>query len=310
MSYSKGCGQKQNIRFSNFALHRFVSFSMNLSSPAVVKQILAAHGLEPSRSLGQNFLVDENIVKKIVSSANLQPDDNVLEIGPGIGTLTQELAHHVKHVFAVEKAFKMVKILQTTMAQEPNITIVQGDILAFPLPPPPGQQSRVVANLPYYIPAPAIRTSPEAAPRPADLTLVTQKEVAQRICSRPPDMNILAVSVQFYAMPKLLFTIKRSAFWPQPRVDSAVLHITLHSNFSHVASKIFFHIIKTGFSQRGSDLSSEKIRQQIPFSSRDQIAAWLLRNGIQPNQRAETLSMEDWINLTTSIAGTQPHNGK
>ncbi|MDO8663215.1 MAG: 16S rRNA (adenine(1518)-N(6)/adenine(1519)-N(6))-dimethyltransferase RsmA, partial [Candidatus Wildermuthbacteria bacterium] len=247
----------------------------------------------------QHFLIAQAVLRKVIEAADLRPDDIVLEIGPGIGTLTQELAQRVKRVIAIEKDPKMIDILKETLKDFKNIEVAQGDIRNLKLEI---RNYKVVANLPYYITSPVIRKfleNPEA--RPLTMVLMVQKEVAQRICAKPPDMTLLAVSVQFYAEPKIIDYVSKKSFWPAPKVDSAIIKIIPHKSASaiRVNPLLFFKIVKAGFSQPRKQLANNL--SKIFKTDRDRIQNWLLANSIQPTQRAETLSMEDWIKLTKSF---------
>lgn len=279
--------------------------------------LLKKYKIYPSKRLGQNFLIDKGAVKRVIEAANLQPDDIVLEIGPGTGVLTIELAKRVKKVIAVEKDQKMIEILKKSIKEFKNIKIIKGDILKLPLQISSTIVSqickkmsyKVVANLPFYLTAPVIRKFLESTGgRPLQVILVVQKEVGQRICAKPPDMSILAVSVQFYAKPKIVSHISKKSFWPQPKVDSAIIKIT-PKNFAEVRPlsilhrsdlyQLFFKIVRAGFSQPRKQLINNLSRGLN--IDREKIGNWLLENNIQPTQRAETLSINDWINLTKTF---------
>jgi len=225
-----------------------------------------------------------------------------LEIGPGIGNLTQELAKKVKKVIAIEKDQKMVEILKETLEDYENVEIIKGDILkldprTYNLKP---KIYKVVGNLPFYLTAPAIRKFLELKNLPKEMVLVVQKEVGQRICARTPDMSILAVSVQFYAKPEIISYVSKKSFWPQPKVDSAIIKIVpkkLTTNPELV--DLFFKIVKAGFSQPRKQLTNN-LSQGLKLN-RERVKNWLLKNSIQPNQRAETLTIEDWISLTKNF---------
>jgi len=207
---------------------------MDLTSPTTIKEILSKYSARPSKGLGQNFLIDKNVLKKIIGAADLNKNDVVLEVGPGIGTLTQELAKNAKKVIAVEKDKIMIKILGETLKDYKNIEIINGDILRilnfkfsilnqnlisqF-------SNYKVVSNIPYYLTSPLIRKFLESDNKPSEIILMVQKEVAQRICSKPPDMSLLAVSVQFYADVKIISYVSKNCFWPSPKVDSAIIKI-------------------------------------------------------------------------------------
>ncbi len=262
--------------------------------------MLEEHQICPSKRLGQNFLVDKEAVKKIIEAADLELEDVVLEVGPGLGVLTQELAKKVKKVIGIEKDPKMIEILQKTLKDFKNIEIVRGDVLKInPKYHIPNNKYKVVGNLPFYLAAPVIRQFLEVENPPKEMVLVVQKEVGQRICAKPPDMNILAVSVQIYAKPVIVSYISKKSFWPSPKVDSAIIKITINKKQLTTDQNLFFKIVKAGFSQprkqlinnlsKGLNLGKEKIQN------------WLSKNNVQPTQRAETLKVQDWINMTKTI---------
>lgn len=296
---------------------------MDLTSVKTIKNLLNQRGLRPSKGLGQNFLVDKGTVRKVIEAANLQSDDTVLEIGPGLGVLTQELAKQAKKVIAVEKDRNMTDILKETMKDYKNIEIIQGDILKifnFQLQPsgesPRGPAifnkfsiSKIIGNLPFYLTAPVIRQFLELADtRCPQMTFVVQKEVAQRICAKPPDMNLLAVSVQFYAEPKIISYIPKESFWPSPEVDAAIIKIIPgdFASFLTIVGKVtksdnfpvslFFKIVRAGFSQPRKQLINNLSKGLK--TDKKKVEEWLLKNGVQPSQRAETLTVKDWVNLT------------
>ena len=283
---------------------------MNLTSVKAVKQILSEYRAKLSRGLGQNFLVDSRAVQKLLAAAQVEKEDTVLEIGPGIGTLTRELAQLAKHVVAVEKDSKMVEILQETLKEFSNVEIVHEDALktnfqfsSLNFQPNPNvsisKTYKIVANLPYYITAPVIRKFLEAERKPQQMTLIVQKEVAQRICSKPPNMSILAVSVRVYAAPKIISYIKKNSFWPQPMVDAAILQIIPFPTPYALDFHRFFRVVKAGFKQPRKQLVNNLSKElNLP---RQKVEQWLLQSNIQPTRRAETLAVQDWINLAHRI---------
>jgi len=271
------------------------------------KKTLKTAGLQPIKGLGQNFLIDKPVLRRVVEAADLKPEETVIEIGPGLGVLTQELAKRVKNVIAVEKDPKMVGILKEALKEFKNVEIIQGDILK--LNPITLKPYKVVANLPYYITSPVIRKFLESGNPPEEMVLMVQKEVAQRICATPPDMSLLAVSVQFYATPKIISFVSKKSFWPKPKVDSAIIKIIPINKFSWTHSRparpkgqtsafriLFFKIIKAGFSQPRKQILNN-LSNGLKLN-KDTVKSWLLKNNIQHEQRAETLSIEDWVKLT------------
>jgi len=254
--------------------------------------------------MGQNFLVDASVLNKIIQAAELQPEDIVLEIGPGIGTLTQELAKKTKKVIAIEKDRVMVEILKETLKDYKNVEIIQGNILTadYKLP----AHYKLVANLPYYITSPIIRMFLEAKNPPEHMVLMVQKEVGQRICAKPPNMSILSVSVQIYALPNIISTVSKGSFWPSPKVDSAIIKIQPQNTIAkNIDTDIFFKIVKAGFLHPRKQLANNL---SVGLKkTKEQINPWLLKNNINPLQRAETLSIQDWITLTQSYSHLKPN---
>ena len=283
---------------------------MDFFSQKYIKSLLKEHQIYPSKRFGQNFLVDKTVFEKIIGAANLSPEDTVLEIGPGIGNLTQELAKKAKRVVAVEKDKKMVEVLKETLKDFKNVEIIQGDILKLPttnysLP----TNYKVVANLPYYITSPVIRNFLELPEvRPREIVLMVQREVAERICSKPPKMNLLAVSVQFYGEPKIISSVSKNSFWPKPKVDSAILKIIVNRKQLTVNRDLFFKIVKAGFSQPRKQLVNNfarKLALSPPNGlklDKDKIKYWLLKNKINYIRRAETLNIQNWVNLVKSFS--------
>lgn len=276
---------------------------MDLTSKTIIKTLLGPHQVLPSKRLGQNFLIDKGAVRKIIEAADLQPDDIVLEIGPGLGVLTQELAKEAKKVIAVEKDKNMVEILGETLKEYENIEIINEDIRRSDLPQNYGggrtsQKFKVVGNLPFYLTAPIIRQFLERTDsRCLYAVFMVQKEVGQRICAKPPDMNLLAVSVQFYAEPKIISYVSKKSFWPSPEVDAAVIKIIPKpQNVQTSGVCMFFKVVKAGFSQPRKQLINN-LSNGLKLD-KNKVGEWLLKNNIQPAQRAETLSIKDWLNLT------------
>jgi 16S rRNA (adenine1518-N6/adenine1519-N6)-dimethyltransferase len=272
---------------------------MDLISTKNIKELLAKYNAKPSKGLGQNFLIDKNIFQKIIDAGNLKPDDIVLEVGPGIGNLTLKLAEKVKKVIAVEKDKLMIEILKETVASHKNIEVVNADILKHSLP----KNYKVVANIPYYLTSPLIRKLLEDKNPPLEIVLMIQKEVAQRICAKPPKMNLLASSVQFYARAEIISYVSKNCFWPSPKVDSAIIKIVPENKFD-VAPDLFFKVVKAGFSQPRKQLVNNlTILKNLNGVKLDKysVAAWLLKNNLQPNARAQTLTINDWINLAKNF---------
>jgi len=242
-------------------------------------------------------LADRGIVRKIVKAAEITSKDTVLEIGPGTGELTKEITKTAGKVIAVEKDPRMVKILKESLGDAVNLKVVQGDIRRIDVRECGIKEGnyKVVGNLPFYLTAPVIRRFLESGKPPSSMTLVVQKEVGQRICQKPPRMNLLAVSVQAYAEPKIISYISKKSFWPQPEVDAALIKIT-PKGVPMGDTDLFFKIVKAGFSQPRKQLGNNLSKKL----SRDkkETEAWLKANGVEPSRRAETLSLQEWIKLS------------
>ncbi len=271
-----------------------------------IKNTLKDFGAKPKKYLGQNFLTDKNILNKIIESADINSKDTILEIGPGTGILTKELAKRARKIFAVEKDTSMCKILKEELKDFKNTEIINADILKSQIPMhnaqsnPKSQNYKIIANIPYYLTSAVIRKFLETENQPAELILMIQKEVAKRICETPPKMSLLAVSVQFYADTKILFNVSKNSFWPVPKVDSAVIKITPHkTKYNPEFIKTFFRIVKAGFSQPRKQISGNL--SKILKIKKEKINSLLSENNINPTQRAETLSIANWKSLTNSM---------
>jgi 16S rRNA (adenine1518-N6/adenine1519-N6)-dimethyltransferase len=272
------------------------------------RSLLRQFDIKPKKSLGQNFLVDEGAAARIVTAANLVPDDVVLEIGPGLGGLTRHLAANAARVVAVELDQRLIPVLEHTLAAYPNVEFVHGDILqldpASLLPP----TYKVVANIPYYITSALLRHLLEAEACPSLMVLTVQEEVARRIVAAPGDMSLLAVSVQFYGRPRIVTRLKAGAFYPRPKVDSAVVQIDLDPGTRPALGvtdvHLFFQLVQAGFSQRRKQLRNALVGGM--GRSRAEVDAALAQAGIDPRRRAETLALEEWATLSQTFSSPEP----
>ncbi|MFH1657650.1 MAG: 16S rRNA (adenine(1518)-N(6)/adenine(1519)-N(6))-dimethyltransferase RsmA [bacterium] len=264
---------------------------MNLHAKKTITDLFKKHTTSPLKQFGQNFLVNKGVLAKIIVAAEITDQDTIIEVGPGLGVLTQELAQKAKKIVAVEKSREMIEILEETLKGFKNIEIIREDILKLGIEN--YGKYKVVANLPYYITSPTIRKFLEAKNQPQKMVLMVQKEVAQRICAKPPEMSLLAVAVQFYGRPKIISRVSRGSFWPIPKVDSAILEIIPHPGAT-TDSQQFFKIVKAGFAYPRKQLINNLSRG----ANKETVEKWLEQNDINPSQRAETLSLEDWLNLT------------
>ena len=269
----------------------------------VTRHILRKFGIRASKRLGQNFLVDEDIVNKIVAAAAIEPGDNVLEIGPGLGTLTQKLAEARARVVAVEIDDKMVNILGTTLEGYENIEVVHADVLALDLAALfNGERFKVVANLPYYITTPIVMTLLEQRLNISEIVVMVQKEVGERFSASPggKDYGAVTVAVQYYTIPELLFTVPPQSFIPEPEVTSVVVRLKLRAMppVQLKDERTFFKLIKAGFAQRRKTLNNNL---KAMGQSSEAITNLASVTSIDFNRRAETLSLVEFALLANSL---------
>jgi len=269
-----------------------------------VPALLREHGLHPKKGLGQNFLVDPGALQRVVETAEVTREDAVLEVGAGLGSLTRVLAHAAWRVAAVELDRALIPVLEEVLADFDNVSLHQGDMLLLDPAALVGQPGYlVVANIPYYITSALIRHLLEAEQQPRRIVLTVQREVAQRITADAGDMSLLALSVQVYGRPGIAAQIPAGAFYPAPKVDSAVVRVDLYAEPLIPRNEIdlFFRLAKAGFSQRRKTLRNT-LSAGLRLAPAE--AARLLDSaGIDPMRRAETLSLEEWGKLVEVYSG-------
>lgn len=272
------------------------------SLPALLKR----HGLWARKSLGQHFLLDNAALDKIVAAAELTPDDTVVEIGPGPGPLTRKLADAAGRVIAVELDERMVDLLRAEVTPGRAVEVVQGDILQTDLrdlvTSRGASRYKVVANLPYYITSAALRHILEASLPPTRVVVLVQREVAERIVARPPDMSLLAVSVQLFGAPRIVARVPAGAFYPPPKVDSAIVRLDVYPQPAEGVTDVvgFFEVTRAGFGQKRKQLrNSLSLGLRRPAADID---ATLRAAAIDPTRRAETLTLADWSRLQQALA--------
>jgi 16S rRNA (adenine1518-N6/adenine1519-N6)-dimethyltransferase len=286
---------------------------------------LSALGIRPKKGLGQNFLVDPAHRARIIAAAELTRDDTVLEIGPGPGVLTELIAEQAGRVIAVELDDRLIPLLRNRFANQPHVSVVHADILKVDVGammlearswkleagkreqpvtsnqfPVSSFQYKVIANLPYYLTSAVIRQLLESTPPPERLVLTVQREVAERMVAAPPEMSLLALGVQFYCTGQIVEKIPAGAFYPVPKVDSAVVRLDRRPEpaVPGVTSEAFFRVAKAGFSQ-----PRKQLRNSLAAGLRIAPAAaesWLTAAGIDPRRRAETLTLAEWGALALS----------
>jgi len=269
---------------------------MHLTLEQTTKEFLKKHNIRASKKLGQNFLIDKTILDKIILASHLTKNDIVLEIGPGIGTLTRELANAAKRVIAIEKDNKLAKILKKNMSKCQNVEILQDDIMK--LPSLPDENYKIVANLPYNIALLIIRKFVEEKNPPQEMILMLQKEVAQKICAQKSSLPKIAI--ELYSKTKILFYVPKESFWPMPKVDGAVIKITdIQKNVPKIDKNLFFKILKAGFAHpRKTILNNLSKKLNI---EKEKVNSWLKTSKINPKKRPEDLNLKEWTNLVSGF---------
>lgn len=262
------------------------------------QKLLQKYHLRPHKGLGQNFLSDDEVLSGIADAAGIPEHAAVLEVGPGLGSLTRHLAERAERVVAVELDKDLIPVLRKEFADCPNVEIVEGDILQFS---PDGYFNDgdyyVAANIPYYITSAVIRHLLEGKARPKRLALTVQKEVAERICAAPGKLSLLALSVQVYGRADMPMIIPAAAFYPEPNVDSAVVRIELYEEplISQEKMEDFFALAKAGFGQKRKTMRNS-LSSNLHISG-PEAETLLQKAGIDPTRRAETLTIDEWKRL-------------
>jgi len=257
-----------------------------------LKELLTKHDVSPNKVLGQSFLVNEKALQGLVEAADISKNDTIVEVGSGPGIITKALAENAKRVIAVEKDKKLVPILADQIKEYANVEIVEGDILRFD-PKKYGLANnsyKLVGNPPYYLTSRLFRTFLEnIASRPSRIVLTIQKETAQKIVSDPPRMNLLSVSVQVFGKPRIVRMVSKGAFWPMPRVDSAILVVEVYQKpITENVSK-FFKIVHSAFLH-----PRKQLKNTLPLDQ-------LEKAGIEPTRRPQTLTIEEWVKIVDVV---------
>ncbi|GAB4572811.1 MAG: 16S rRNA (adenine(1518)-N(6)/adenine(1519)-N(6)) -dimethyltransferase RsmA [Anaerolineae bacterium] len=269
------------------------------------KRLLDTYGITPKKSLGQNFLHDPNALEKIVRAAEINPDDTVLEIGPGTGALTGWLAESARRVITVELDDRLIPLLRHRFEDVDNVTIIHADILQVDLSLHirPDEPYCVVANLPYYITSAILRYLFEQPHRARRIVVMVQNEVADRLVARPGNMSLLSVSVQFYGKPQIITRLSPAVFWPRPDVTSALVRIDTYPDGERPIEvpdeSLFFRVVKAGFSQKRKQLANA-LGAGLGIG-KTEATRLLQQAGIDSARRAETLSLQEWATLTTTF---------
>lgn len=281
-----------------------------LASPQAVKAVTDKYQFTIQKKYGQNFLINPHVLEEIVDAAGITEDDYVLEIGPGIGTMTQYLAYHARGVAAVEIDRMLIPILEDTLQGYPNVDIIHNDILKTDIAKlveekNEGRPIKVVANLPYYITTPIILALFESHVPAQSITIMVQKEVADRMQTGPgsKDYGALSLAVQYYAKPEIITEVPPSCFLPQPKVGSAVIRLTSHEKppVDVQNEKLMFRIIRASFNQRRKTLANGlKNAGSLPYS-KEQIEQAIEALGKPLTVRGETLTLEEFAQLSNLL---------
>ena len=280
----------------------------NLSNISVIRDVLSRHGFSFSKGLGQNFLINPTVCPRMAEMGNAQPGWGMIEIGAGVGVLTAELAQRADKVVCIEIDSRLLPILDETLAEYDNIKIVNQDVLKVDLHKLiaeefPNMPVAVCANLPYYITSPIIMNLLESRLPISSLTVMVQKEAAQRICAMPGSREVGAVSiaVRYYCEPKVLFQVSRGSFMPAPDVDSTVIRLDIRKQptVDVKREEDFFRVVKAAFSQRRKTLSNT-LSSGLSMN-KTQIAELLERAGVASNLRAEQLSMQQFADIENAL---------
>lgn len=291
--------------------------SADLGNPKNTIETIQRHGFSFQKKYGQNFLIDTHVLDKIISASGVTEQDMVLEIGPGIGTMTQHLAEAAGHVVAVEIDHKLIPILQETLGEYKNVTILNADILKvdikkLALELNEGKPIKVVANLPYYITTPIIMSLFESGVPIDNITVMVQKEVADRMQVGPgtKDYGALSLAVQFYAEPYIVANVPPNCFIPRPNVGSAVIRLTRHKvpPVQVKDSALMFRLIRASFNQRRKTLLNGLNNSQELSFNKEQIANAIEQLGVPAAIRGEALTLEQFAKLSDILSGEASAN--
>ena len=282
-----------------------------LGNPKYTIEVLQKYGFVFQKRFGQNFLIDTHVLERIIEASEITKDDFVLEIGPGIGTMTQYLAEAAREVTAVEIDDALIPILKDTLKEWDNVTVLHGDILKTDIrkiadEKNQGRPIKVVANLPYYITTPIIMGLFESHVPVDSITVMVQKEVADRMQTGPgsKDYGALSLAVQYYAEPKIVANVPPNCFMSRPKVGSAVIRLTRHQNppVTTLDEKLMFRLIRASFNQRRKTLSNSlKNSQELPYS-KEEVEAAIKECGLPLNIRGEALTLEQFARLSDTFS--------
>ena len=281
-----------------------------LTSPDVIKAILAESGFRFSKSLGQNFLIDDNVLDEMIANSHIDKTSNILEIGPGFGTLTQRLCMSAGKVVSVEIDETVIPVLKENTKEFDNLKIINSDVLKLDLKKLieeefDGGEVKVIANLPYYITTPIIMGLLERELPVSMLVVMIQKEVADRICAQPStkDYGAITIAVNYYSEPEIIVNVPPSSFIPQPKVYSSVIKLNMRQEplVNVKDTKKFFGVVKASFAQRRKTLPNALYNSGMFGKTKDEIICVLNSLGIDEKRRGETLSVSDFARISDAL---------
>lgn len=272
-----------------------------------VKDICRTYGIIPNKDKGQNFLLNQKVIEVMIESSEVNHQDTVLEVGPGLGILTESLVKRAKNVISVELDKKLFGFLKIKFIKQSNLKLIEADILKFEVGRVISGDYKIIANLPYNITSFFLKKFLTAPVRPKSFTLLLQKEVAERICAKPGAMSLLAISVQLYGQAEIVETVSRNDFWPSPKVDSAIIKIfnikdqlAVDNFFSGlVTERFFWQVVKIGFAAKRKQLHNN-LASGLKIGSAE-VKKILNQANFDEQIRAQNLSVDDWLKLATAL---------
>lgn len=283
----------------------------DIATPGRTREIIKKHGFSLKKSLGQNFLIDLNILNKIIGAADLDVTKGALEIGPGIGALTEQLAKRAGKVVAVEIDQRLLPILEETLEPYGNAAVIHGDVLKLNLSEVFAQHFAglagvsVVANLPYYVTTPIVMKLLEERLPLENIVVMIQKEVADRMAAKPgsKDYGSLSIAVQYYCEPQVVTIVPHTVFIPQPNVDSAVIRLKVRKEppVQVEDEAFYFKVVQASFAQRRKTIANNLLTHFFGKENRGDMEKALQEAGIEPSRRGETLSLEEYARLSASL---------
>lgn len=273
-------------------------FMSKLFNPDYLQHLCQKYSLRPSKQYGQNFLLNEEVIEKMIETGEINKNDTVVEVGPGFGVLTLPISEKAGKVVAYEIEKKIMPYWEERVKEYKNLEIIWGNVLRSKKLKV--ESYKVLANLPYQITSQVIRFFLEQENKPESMVIMVQKEVGERICAKPGDLSVLGLSVQFYGEPEIVTMVPRDNFFPVPKVDSAVVKIVLKRDLPEVNEKKFFDFIKAGFINKRK-LLIKNLKNYLGKKNKEKIDKAFEKMGFSNNVRAQELNLEEWIKLFKEI---------